>query len=191
MENIRPDEQDYRTEIVRAFLESIGEDPEREGLKETPARVVRSWGELFRGYSLDPRDVLTTTFRDGATDEMVILKNIDFASTCEHHVLPFFGKVSIGYIPRRRIVGISKLARLVEVFARRLQIQERMTTQIADSIMKILKPRGCMVVVEATHLCMVIRGVNKANSVMRTQAVRGNFIKPDVKEEFLKGIKRG
>ena len=136
-------------------------------------------------------DVLTAQFNSENYDEMVVLKNIEFFSTCEHHMLPFFGKAHVAYIPNGSIVGISKLARLVEVFARRLQIQERLTTQIADSLMDIIMPVGCGVVMEAKHFCMVSRGVNKQNSIMETSTLRGVFKEPDVKQEFLKLINHG
>ena len=122
---------------------------------------------------------------------MIVLKDIEFYSTCEHHMLPFFGKAHIAYLPEKKVVGISKLARLVEVYARRLQIQEKLTTQIADSFMEVVKPRGCGVVIEAKHFCMVSRGVNKQNSIMKTSALRGNFLEQDVKQEFLKLINHG
>jgi len=149
-----------RTDCVTRMLELIGEDPNREGLLETPARVVKSWGELYGGYNQKPEAILKT-FSEGTCDEMVVLKQIEFYSMCEHHMLPFFGKISVGYIPDKAVVGISKLARLVEVFSRRLQIQERLTGQIADALIEHLKPKGVMVVCEAKHLCMVARGVGK------------------------------
>ena len=159
-------------EKIRAFFDYIGEDRDREGLLETPMRVIKSWEHL------------------GACDEMVVLKDIEFYSVCEHHLLPFFGKISIGYIPDSKVVGISKLARLVEVFSRRLQIQEKMTSQIADTIMEVLQPKGAMVVAEAKHMCMVMRGVEKQNSIMTTSAIRGLF-KSDhrTREEFMGHIR--
>lgn len=173
-------------DTIRQIFDYIGEDRNREGLKGTPDRVVRSWEHIYSGYSQDPHEVLSTVFEDGACDEMVVLKNIEFYSMCEHHMLPFFGSISVGYIPDRKVVGISKLARLVEVFSRRLQIQEKMTGQIADTIMEVLQPKGAMVVCEAKHLCMVMRGVEKQQSVMVTSAVRGLF-KSDsrTREEFM------
>jgi len=173
---------------VRDFLRYIGEDPEREGLKETPSRIIRSWKELYSGYKQNPKDILKTVFIDGTCDELVILRDITYFSTCEHHNLPFFGKCHIGYLPNGKIVGISKLARLVECFARRLQIQERMTSQIADSIMKYLKPRGCMVIVEGTHLCIQMRGAKSQTSIMTTQAIRGIFKKRGVRSEFISAV---
>lgn len=175
-------------DLIREIIDLIGDDPDREGLLETPKRVIKSWDQLFSGYKQDPADIMKT-FTEGSCDEMVILKDIEFYSTCEHHMIPFFGKISIGYIPNGKVLGISKLARLVEIYARRLQIQERLVTDIADTIMKYLQPKGCMVVCEAKHLCMVARGVQKQNSIMVTNAVRGNFKEQVVKEEFLKMIK--
>lgn len=173
-------------ELIRQIFDHIGDSRDREGLIDTPERVVRSWEHIYSGYRQDPKAILSTVFEDGACDEMVVLKNIEFYSMCEHHMLPFFGTVSIGYIPDRKVVGISKLARLVEVYSRRLQIQEKMTGQIADTIMEVLQPRGAMVVAEAKHLCMVMRGVEKQQSEMVTSAVRGTF-KSDsrTREEFL------
>lgn len=173
----------------RALLSFIGENPDREGLLQTPHRVIKSWKELYAGYKQNPTEVLGTTFTDGACKEMVILKNIDFFSTCEHHLLPFFGTVDIGYIPDEKVVGLSKLARLVEVYSRRMQIQEKMTAQIADTLMEVLKPKGVMVKVSAQHLCMLARGVKKANTFMVTSAIRGSFDKQGVREEFLELIK--
>lgn len=162
-------------EAVTRIISAIGDDPQREGLLNTPQRVIRSWEKLYGGYREDPAEVLKTVFVEGSCDEMVVLKDIEFYSTCEHHMLPFFGKCSIGYIPSGRVVGVSKLARLVEVFARRLQIQERLTTQIADTLVQNLEPKGVMVVMEAQHFCMTARGVEKQDSIMVTSAVRGVF----------------
>lgn len=176
-------------EYIKEILDYIGDDSEREGLLETPDRVLKSYDHLFSGYKKNPADVFKM-FEDGNCDEMVILKDIEFYSTCEHHFIPFFGKISIGYVPNGKVIGVSKLARLVEVYARRLQVQERLVGQIADDIMKYLEPKGCMVVAEAKHLCMVARGVEKQNSVMITNAVRGNFKNElIVRDEFLKMIK--
>lgn len=175
-------------EEIKKLLDYIGDDSEREGLLETPDRILKSYNHLFSGYNKDPKDIFKL-FSDGKCDEMVILKDIEFYSTCEHHFIPFFGKISIGYIPNGKVIGVSKLARLVEIYARRLQIQERLVGQIADDIMTYLTPLGCMVVAEAQHLCMVARGVEKQNSVMITNAIRGNFKNNDVRSEFLKMIK--
>jgi GTP cyclohydrolase I len=170
---------------VKVIIATIGDNPDREGLKETPGRVARAYGELFAGYAADVPS-LFKSFTEGACDEMVMLRDIEFYSTCEHHMLPFMGKVSIGYIPAGRVVGVSKLARLVEVFSRRLQIQENMTAEIADAIVKHLKPKGVMVVCQAQHLCMTARGVKKQNSTMVTSAVRGVFKKDlNARQEFL------
>ena len=173
--------------IVR-LLEQIKEDPTREGLLQTPARVARSFKELFRGYEQDPEEVLTT-FTDGVCDEMVILRRTEFFSTCEHHLLPFYGDISVGYIPDKRVIGVSKIARLVDIYSRRLQIQERLTAEVADSLMRVLKPKGVMVVCRAKHLCMMARGVNKRESELVTSAIRGVFrTKLAAREEFLKLI---
>jgi len=177
------------TEEIKRIIEIIGDNPKREGLLETPERVSKSYKELFSGYSGDPKNILSKVFTSD-NDEMVILKDIEFFSTCEHHMLPFFGRIHIGYIPNGRVVGISKLARLVEVYARRLQIQEQMTDQIADAIMKHLNPKGTIVVAEATHLCMRARGIQKQNSTMITSAIRGIFkSQHDTRTEFLSLIK--
>ena len=184
----------HKEDITRALykmIEFIGDDPAREGVAETPKRVVKSWDTLYGGYSQTPEEALNTKFNVDDYDEMIVLKDIEFYSTCEHHMLPFFGNAHIAYLPEEKIVGIYKLARLVEVFARRLQIQEKLTTQIADSLMEVVKPKGCGVVIEAKHFCMVSRGVNKQNSVMGTSALRGNFYEDDVKQEFFKLINHG
>jgi GTP cyclohydrolase I len=159
---------------VREFLLAVGEDPEREGLRDTPARVARAYQEIFAGLRQEAEDVLTTTF-DLGHEEMVLVKDIEVYSTCEHHLVPFHGVAHVGYIPNvdGRITGLSKLARLVEVYARRPQVQERMTTQIADSLVEILEPRGVLVVVQCEHLCMSMRGVRKPGSRTITSAVRG------------------
>ena len=161
---------------VRELLIAIGEDPEREGLRDTPARVARAYRESFEGLQQTPSEVLSTIFDEGH-DEMVLVRDISFASFCEHHLLPFMGTASVGYIPNvsGQITGLSKLARLVEVFARRPQVQERLTTQIADALEASLEPRGVIVVVKAEHLCMSIRGVRKPGALTVTSAVRGQF----------------
>jgi GTP cyclohydrolase IA len=159
---------------VRELLIAIGEDPEREGLKETPARVARAYAELTSGLRLEPEDVLTTTF-DIGHDEMVLVRDIELWSMCEHHLVPFTGVAHVGYIPAEsgKITGLSKLARLVDLYAKRPQVQERLTTQVADSLMEILDARGVIVVIEAEHLCMTMRGVRKAGARTITSAVRG------------------
>jgi len=162
--------------LVAELLEAVGEDPGREGLRATPRRVAAMYEELFAGMDDDPEAHLTVTFA-ADHDEMVMVRDIPFASLCEHHIVPFMGKVHVGYIPGEdgRVTGLSKLARLVDVFARRLQVQERMTTQIADTMEKVLLPRGVLVVVEAEHLCMSMRGVKKPGTLTITSAVRGLF----------------
>jgi GTP cyclohydrolase I len=161
---------------VREILLAVGEDPDRDGLRNTPARVARAYVEQFAGLRRDPKDVLRTIF-DAGHDELVIVRDIEVYSTCEHHLLPFYGVAHVGYIPNAKgeITGISKLARLVDVFAKRPQVQERMTTQIADAMMEILAPRGVIVVVECEHLCMSMRGVRKPGARTVTSAVRGSF----------------
>jgi GTP cyclohydrolase I len=161
---------------VREILIAIGEDPDRDGLLATPARVARAYAEQFAGLGQVPEDVLTTVF-DAGHDEMVLVKDIEVFSTCEHHLVPFHGVAHVGYVPNEKgqITGLSKLARLVDVYARRPQIQERMTSQIADALTDVLTPRGVIVVVEAEHLCMTMRGVRKPGAKTITSAVRGDF----------------
>lgn len=161
-------------EAVKLFLEAIGEDPERDGLRETPERIGRMCKELFAGMDADPSVHLSKTFPVN-DDTMVIERDIQFYSLCEHHLLPFYGKANIAYIPDGKVVGLSKLARCVEVYARRAQIQERMTAQIADAVMEILKPKGVMVLTEAEHMCMTMRGVQKPGSSTTAMAIRGCF----------------
>ena len=174
--------------IIIEMLKAIGEDPTREGLLDTPKRVVKSWKTIFGGYKQKPEEVLTTSFTEKC-DEMVICKNIEFYSNCEHHILPFYGKCHIAYIPNDKIIGLSKMPRLLEVFARRLQVQERLTEQIADSMMTYVQPKGVGVSIEAKHMCMVCRGVHKQNSSMLTTALRGNFTDAHVKLEFQNSIR--
>jgi GTP cyclohydrolase IA len=159
---------------VREILLAVGEDPDRDGLTETPARVARTYAEQFSGLSQRPEDVLTTVF-DADHDELILVRDIELYSTCEHHLVPFFGFAHVGYIPNEKgqITGLSKLARLVDVYARRPQVQERMTSQIADALMEVLEPRGALVVIEAEHLCMSMRGVRKPGAKTVTSAVRG------------------
>jgi GTP cyclohydrolase I len=161
---------------VREILLAIGEDPARDGLLDTPARVARSYAEQFAGLGQTPEDVLSTVF-DADHDEMVLVRDIEVFSTCEHHLIPFFGHAHVGYIPNEKgqITGLSKLARLVDVYARRPQVQERMTSQIADALQRMLEPRGVIVVIEAEHLCMAMRGVRKPGAKTVTSAVRGSF----------------
>ncbi|WP_456921489.1 MULTISPECIES: GTP cyclohydrolase I FolE [unclassified Geodermatophilus] len=169
-------DQERAEAAVRELLIAVGEDPDRPGLKDTPGRVARAYAETFAGLWQDPADVLATTF-DEDHDEMVLVKDIPMYSTCEHHLVPFHGVAHIGYIPGDdgRVTGLSKLARLVEVYARRPQVQERMTSQIADALAEVLKPRGVLVVIEAEHLCMAMRGIRKPGSTTVTSAVRGIF----------------
>jgi GTP cyclohydrolase IA len=161
---------------VREILLAIGEDPDRDGLRDTPARVARACEEQFSGLGQQPESVLTTVF-DAGHDEMVLVRDIDFYATCEHHLIPFFGVAHVGYIPNEKgqLTGLSKLARLVDLYARRPQVQERMTSQIADALMSVLEPRGVIVVLEAEHLCMAMRGVRKPGARTVTSAVRGSF----------------
>ena len=177
---------------VRELLHAIGEDPDREGLKETPARVSRAYAELFEGMRLAAEDVLTTTF-DLGHDEMILVKDIELWSMCEHHLVPFTGVAHVGYIPGDdgRITGLSKLARLVDVYARRPQVQERLTTQIADSLMAILEAKGAIVVIEAEHLCMTMRGIRKAGSRTVTSAVRGSMHNAATRSEAMSLIMHG
>jgi len=173
-------------EMYRGILEGIGEDPEREGLLKTPARAAAAMQFLTRGYSQDPAAVINGAVFQESADDLVIVRDIEFYSLCEHHLLPFFGRVHIGYLPNGRILGISKLARLVDVFARRLQVQERLTVQIAEAIEDALQPRGVGVVAEARHLCMMARGVEKQNSMVTTSEMRGCFRSDrPVRAEFL------
>jgi GTP cyclohydrolase I len=162
---------------VTEILLAVGEDPNRDGLRETPARVARALSEQFSGLRMEPEEVLTTVF-DAHHEEMVLVRDIELYSTCEHHLVPFFGRAHVGYIPNEKgqITGLSKLARLVDLYARRPQVQERMTTQIADALMEILEPRGVIVIIEAEHLCMSMRGVRKPGAKTVTSAVRGSFL---------------
>ena len=177
-------------EAVRTLIRWAGDNPDREGLLETPDRVVRAYGEWFSGYDEDPVEVLSKTFEEtNGYDEMVVLRNMRFTSFCEHHMAPIIGKAHVGYLPARRVVGISKLARLVEVYARRLQIQEKMTAQIADTISEILEPKGVGVVIEAAHQCMTTRGVDKPGSTLTTSRMTGAFrTDPSTRREFLAAI---
>src|SRR5213595_2498450 len=171
---------------VRELLIAVGEDPDREGLRETPGRVARAYREIFAGLWQQPEDVLTTTF-DLGHDEMVLVKDIEVQSSCEHHLVPFVGVAHVGYILSAdgKITGLSKLARLVDVYARRPQVQERLTTQIADSLMEILEPRGAIVVLECEHLCMSMRGIRKPGASTVTSAVRGQLRDPTTRAEAM------
>jgi len=171
---------------IREIIIAIGEDPDRDGLQDTPARVARAYKEMFAGLYERPEDVLATTF-DLNHNELVIVKNIDIFSVCEHHLLPFVGKASVGYIPNNngQITGLSKLARLIDVYAKRPQVQERLTSQVADALMRILKPQGVIVVIECEHFCMSMRGVNKPGSKTTTSVVRGKLEDPALRHEAL------
>jgi GTP cyclohydrolase IA len=176
---------------VREILIAIGEDPDREGLRRTPRRVASAYGELFAGLREDPKRHLHVTF-DENHREMVVLKDIPFASMCEHHLLPFTGRAHVGYIPNGRVVGLSKLARLIEGYARRPQVQERMTSEIANALMDELNPTGCGVMIEAVHTCMTIRGIKKAGAAMVTSAMRGSFrARAETRAEFISIIHNG
>jgi GTP cyclohydrolase I len=174
---------------VRAILEAIGEDPSREGLLETPARIARMFQELTAGYHVDPEQLISGAIFDINYDQMVVVKNIDYYSMCEHHMLPFLGQAHVAYIPSGRVIGLSKIPRIVEMYARRLQVQERMTQQIAEFLMDRLHPLGVAVVVQGLHLCAVMRGVKKANARMTTSAMLGNFRKnQSTRAEFFEHI---
>ena len=178
--------KDVRTEeLYRELLRRIGEDPGRDGLLRTPERVEKSMAYLTKGYQEDPLQLLRAALFDVDYDEMVIVKDVEMFSLCEHHMLPFFGKVHVAYIPKGKVVGLSKIARLVEVFARRLQVQERMTRQIADAIQDAICPQGVGVVIEARHLCMMMRGIEKQNSSTVTSAMVGCFQNKETRTEFL------
>ncbi|HTO55725.1 MAG TPA: GTP cyclohydrolase I FolE [Myxococcota bacterium] len=173
-------------EIVSELLEEIGEDPRREGLLRTPKRVARSFEFLTQGYRLDPQKILNDAVFEESYNEMLIVKDIDFYSLCEHHMLPFFGRAHVAYLPNGRIVGLSKIARLVEMYSRRLQVQERLTNEIAHVIDKVLQPRGVAVILEAQHLCMMMRGVQKQNSYAISSAMLGSFESdPKTRAEFV------
>jgi len=178
--------------LVRKLLTELGEDPARDGLRDTPDRVARSLAFLTAGYGTDPRDVVGDALFEAEYDEMVVLRNVEVYSLCEHHLLPFFGRCQIAYLPGRKIVGLSKLARLAEVYARRLQVQERLTTEIANAINDILEPRGVGVVIEAQHLCMMMRGVEKQESLAVTSCMLGRFrTDARTRSEFLSLITDG
>lgn len=173
-------------ELIRALLVRLGEDPERPGLKRTPQRVAGAYEELLQGHSQTPEQVIGQGVFEEDCSEMVIVKDIEFYSLCEHHLLPFFGKVHVAYIPDGRIIGLSKLPRIVDVFARRLQVQERLTVEIAQAIQDALQPKGVGVVVDAAHLCMMMRGVQKQNSSTMTSCLLGSFRSdPRTRSEFL------
>lgn len=177
-------------DLITELLKHIGEDPAREGLVRTPERVEKAWKFLTQGYTRSVGDVVNDAIFEVEANHMIIVKDIEIYSLCEHHLLPFFGKCHIGYIPHGKVLGVSKLARLADLFARRLQIQERLTNQIAETIMEVLAPDGVGVVIEAQHLCMMMRGVEKQNSKMVTSAMQGSFRRDSrTREEFLQLIK--
>ncbi|MGD0610088.1 MAG: GTP cyclohydrolase I FolE [Anaerolineales bacterium] len=179
-------------EAVVAILKGVGEDPERDGLKRTPERVARMYAELLAGYHTDPNQLVNDALFEVRYDEMVIVRDIEFYSLCEHHLLPFIGRVHVAYIPDGKVIGLSKIPRIVELYARRLQVQERMTRQIADFVRDLLHPQGVGVVVEALHLCMMMRGVQKHNARMTTSAMHGAFrANLATRQEFLDNISRG
>jgi GTP cyclohydrolase I len=178
--------------LVFDLLRAVGEDPEREGLKNTPDRVARMYGELLSGYTMEAGHILNNALFDISYDEMVIVRDIEFYSLCEHHMLPFIGRAHVAYIPNGKVIGLSKIPRVVDMYARRLQIQERMTRQIADFVQDTLSPRGVGVVVEAMHMCAMMRGVKKHDARMTTSAMLGSFrANPATRQEFLDNISRG
>lgn len=185
-----PDMQTQLSEHYREIIKLLGEDESREGLLKTPLRVAKAMQSLTRGYYEDPEAVLTSAMFQEDYKQMVIVKDIDFFSLCEHHMLPFFGKAHVAYIPRKYITGLSKIPRVVDIFARRLQVQERMTLQIKDCIQKTLNPLGVMVVIEAQHMCMQMRGVEKQNSLTTTSDFTGFFQQAKTREEFMNLIKK-
>jgi GTP cyclohydrolase I len=189
---VKKPSRDEALAAVRTLIRWAGDDPDREGLLETPDRVVRAYDEFFSGYAQDPDEILAKTFSEvDGYDEMIVMNDIRFESHCEHHMVPIIGKAHIGYLPDKRVVGISKLARLVEVYARRLQIQEKMTVQIADTLQEVLQPKGVAVVVEAAHQCMTTRGVHKPGAALVTSRMLGAFRNDQAtRREFLAIIAR-
>jgi len=188
---VRPTREEAEA-AVRTMILWAGDDPDREGLLETPSRVVRAYEEFFAGYAQDPREILAKTFSEvEGYDEMIVMNDIRFESHCEHHMVPIIGKAHVGYLPDKRVIGISKLARLVEVYARRLQVQEKMTVQIADTLQEVLQPKGVAVVIEAAHQCMTTRGVHKPGVGLVTSRMVGAFRDdPSTRREFLAVIGR-
>lgn len=171
-------------EDIVSQLRQIGEDPNREGLLGTPGRIIKSWKELYAGYQKNPEDLLTT-FESGSYDQIIVCKDIEIYSMCEHHMLPFFGKAHIAYLPNDRVIGLSKLPRLLDIFARRLQIQERIGEQVTLALMEYLKPKGAACIIEAVHMCTRMRGVGKQNSVMVTSSMKGEFLTDPFLEQKL------
>jgi GTP cyclohydrolase I len=178
-------------ESVRNILQRVGEDPGREGLQRTPERIARMYDELLAGYQVDPIALVNDALFDVEYDEMIVVKDIEFFSMCEHHMLPFYGRAHVAYIPNDKVIGLSKIPRIVEMFARRLQVQERMTQQIAQLLQEVLEPQGVGVVVEGAHMCSMMRGVKKENARMVTSAMLGNFKEnPKTRNEFMEHIRR-
>ncbi len=186
MEPPMSDERDPIEGYIEALLKELGEDPGRDGLVKTPGRVARSYRFLTEGYQQDPADILNGALFDVDYDEMVVVKDIDFYSLCEHHMIPFFGRAHVAYIPDGKVVGLSKIPRLVQMYARRLQVQERMTNQIASTIVDVLAPKGVGVVIEASHLCMLMRGVQQQGAFAITSSLKGSFNEdPKTRNEFM------
>ena len=178
-------------EAVRQILTNVGEDPEREGLVRTPDRIARMYDEILAGYHADPVALVNDALFDVEYDEMIVVKDIEFFSMCEHHMLPFYGRAHVAYIPSKKVIGLSKIPRIVEMFARRLQVQERMTQQIAELLEEVLQPQGVGVVVEGSHMCSMMRGVKKENARMVTSAMLGNFKdNPKTRNEFMDHLRR-
>jgi GTP cyclohydrolase I len=185
------DKPDPIEPLVEAMLKELGEDPGRDGLLRTPRRVAKSMRFLTQGYEQDPQEILNDALFDVTYDEMVIVKDIDFYSLCEHHLLPFFGRVHVAYVPNGKVVGLSKVPRVVEMFARRLQVQERLTMQIAETLESVLQPKGVAVVIESIHLCMMMRGVESPNASAITSSIRGEFERDSkTRAEFMDLIRR-
>jgi GTP cyclohydrolase I len=185
-------DEDAAQKAVRRLLKAVGEDPDREGLKQTPRRVARMYHELLSGYHVDPDALINDALFNIRYDEMVIVRDIEFYSLCEHHMLPFIGRAHVAYLPDGKVLGLSKIPRIVDMYARRLQVQERMTRQIADFLMDLLKPQGVGVVIEGVHMCSMMRGVKKHDARMTTSAMHGAFRKnPPTRQEFLDNISRG
>jgi GTP cyclohydrolase IA len=185
-----PDGNDPIQSLVTAMLKELGEDPGRDGLERTPLRVAKSLRYLTSGYALNPHEILNDALFEVSYDEMVIVKDIDFYSLCEHHLLPFFGRIHVAYVPNGRVVGLSKIPRLVEMYARRLQVQERLTKEVATTLEEVLQPKGVAVVAEAIHLCMMMRGVAQQNASAVTSSMRGEFeADPKTRAEFMQLIR--
>ena len=185
---------DFETvqKVMYEFLKAVGENPDREGLRNTPARVARMYGELLSGYNMDPQKIINGALFNINYDEMVLVRDIEFYSLCEHHMLPFIGRVHVAYLPAGKVLGLSKIPRIVDMYARRLQVQERMTRQIADLLQTTLQPQGVAVVVEGMHLCSMMRGVRKHDARMTTSAMHGAFrANLATRQEFLENISRG